>query len=122
MSLLDKFRNKKRKSDLRDDILEHLSDLLNTKKGYGSYSQDLGLDSYVYLGSDNKISLHIIEDIKTCFEKYEKRVNQLEIIPMESKSRFHLSFVIKCQIKNKPYSFHLDFQCQNKSYHIEAEE
>ena len=122
MSLLDRFRNKKCKENLREDILENLSDLLNTKKGFGSYAHDLGLDSYVYLGSDQKITLHIIEDIKTCFEKYEKRVSHLEVIPVESKSRFHLSFIIKCEINNKSCSFHLNFHHQNKSYHIEVEE
>src|SRR5215208_1745035 len=100
MSILSKFRQEKKKSDFRDNIFEHLCDLLNTKRGFGSYPKDLGLDSYVYLGSDRKIILQITEDVKTCFEKYEKRISHIEVIPITSESRFFLSFIIKCKIEN----------------------
>ena len=122
MSFLNKFRQQKNCKSVKDDILEHLCDLLNTKKGFGSYPADLGLDSYVYLGSDRKIMLQIIADIKICFEKYEKRVRQIEIMTVPSQSRFFLSFVIKCKIDNKACSFHLSFHQQNKSYQIEVKE
>lgn len=121
MSLLDKFRQKKQGRDVSDNLLEHLSDLLNTKRGFGSYPHDLGLDSYVYLGSDKKITLQIMEDIKHCFAKYEKRVSHLEVVPIESKSRFFLSFLIKCKVSNQACSFHLNFHQQNKSYQIGVE-
>lgn len=120
MSLLNKFRDKKQTNSPRDDLIEHLTDLLNTKRGFGSYSKDLGLDSYIYLGSDKKITLQIMQDIKTCFEKYEKRVSEVEVIPRESTSRFLQSFVIRCKINKEAYSFHLDFHSLNKSYVIEA--
>jgi predicted component of type VI protein secretion system len=122
MSFLQKFRSKKEQGSLREEILEHLCDLLNTKRGFGSYPIDLGLDSYVYLGSDRKIILQIKTDIENCFQKYEKRVNQVEVIPVPSESRFFLSFHITCKVNDKACSFHLSFHQQNNSYSFEVNE
>lgn len=119
MSILSKFRQGK--CTIMDSVFEHLCDLLNTKMGYGSYPKDLGLDSYIYLGSDRKITLQIIADVKKCFEKYEKRISHLEIIPVKSKSSFLLTFIIKFKIENKNCSYQLCFHQQNKSYSIEVE-
>lgn len=119
MSILSKFRQGK--NNVSDNVFEHLCDLLNTKKGFGSYSKDLGLDSYIYLGSDRKITLQIIKDVKNCFEKYEKRISHLEITPVTSQSRFLLNFIIKFKIENKACSFQLYFHQQNKSYSLEVE-
>lgn len=116
MSILNKFRKGRPKGNENQDIVEHLRDLLNTKRGYGSYPADLGMDSYVYLGSDRKIILQIKADIETCFKKYEKRVQQIEVTPVPSDTRFYLSFIIKCKIDNKERSFHISFHQQNKSY------
>ena len=99
MSILNKFRQKKQHTSFKDNILENLCDLLNTKKGFGSYPKDLGLDSYVYLGSDRKIMLNIIEDVKSCFSKFETRIDDVEVIPIASKNRFFLSFSSNVQWK-----------------------
>lgn len=122
MSFLNKFRQTHQKKDFLGTIREHLADLLNTKRGFGSYPDDLGLDSYVYLGTDQKIIKQIIADIQTCFEKYEKRIHHLEVISMPSGSPFYLSFLIKCKIDNQPCSFHLSFSPQNKFYSLEVKD
>lgn len=122
MSILNQFRQDKRRTHFRENIFENLCDLLNTKKGFGSYPQDLGLDSYVYLGSDKKIILQIIQDVKSCFEKYEKRIGHVEVIPKANGGSFFLSFIIKCKIESKACSFSLSFHRQNKFYSIEVEE
>lgn len=122
MSFLNKFRQEKEKKGIRESLLEHLNDLLNTKRGFGSYPTDLGLDSYVYLGSDRKIILQIMADIKHCFEKYERRIREVEVSSVPNESRFFLSFIIKCKIENKPHAFQLSFQRQNKSCTLEVDE
>jgi predicted component of type VI protein secretion system len=62
-----------------------------------------------------------MEDIKICFEKYEKRISHIEVLPKPSASRFYLSFTIKCKIENKSCSFQLSFHQQNKSYSLEVD-
>lgn len=122
MTFLNKFREDKKKGDMKDNILEHLTDLLNTKKYFGCFLNDFGLDSYIYAGSDPKIVCLIAKDIRKSIEKYEKRVKEVEVSAIPNENPFFLSFVIKCKIENKVYSFHLCLNHQNKSYQIEVEE
>jgi predicted component of type VI protein secretion system len=120
MSFLKNFRTQSKKSDYKSEILENLCDLLNTKRGFGSYPRDLGLDSYVYLGSHKKIVLQIIEDIKACFEKYEKRIHEIEVIQKPNDNCLYLTFSIKCKIDKIPHSFHLSFHHKNNFFSLEA--
>ena len=105
---------------MKDEIVEHLSDFLNTKKNLGIYPYDYGIDSYVYLGTDNRVAMQMIEDIKTGLTKYEKRVSDVDIQIVTSESTFLLSFVIKCNIEKSPYAFHLSFHHQKKEFNFEA--
>lgn len=119
MGLLDKFRKNKR-TDRKEEILEHLCDLLNSKKEFGGCQKDFGLDSYIYLGSDKKIALQISADIKNSFEKFEKRIGQVEVEQVSNENRLFLSFLIRCKIENKPFSFHLSFNHQKNLFKVEG--
>lgn len=122
MSLLDKFRKHKGVVNYKREILENLCDLLNTKRGYGSYPKDLGLDSYIYLGTDKKIILQMTADIKTCFKKYENRIQEIEVVPIPNESPFFISFDIKCHINDSPYSLRLSFNHKQNLYSLEDQE
>lgn len=121
MTFLNKFREDKKKGNEKDNIVEHLTDLLNTKKRFGSFLNDFGLDSYIYAGADPKAVILIAKDIKRSFEKYEKRIKDVEVSHIPNEKRFFLSFVIKCKIENNVHSFHLSLNQQNKFYHLEVE-
>lgn len=124
MGLLNRFRKQNTRSHYKDEVVEHLTDLLNTKREFGSWPKDYGLDSYIYLGSNNKVVLQIISDISTCLEKYEKRLQQVEIVHVPTENSFVRSFIIKCKIENNPCSFHLFFDSTNKKnpYSLEVKE
>lgn len=121
MSLLNKFRPPKSTNSMKA-IIEHLNDLLNTKREFGNYPRDYGLDSYIYLGSNEKIILKIIDDIHDCLNKYEKRVSDVEVIHMNTEDPFTRTFLITCKIEAQHYSFHLSFQAQKHFYQLEAVE
>jgi predicted component of type VI protein secretion system len=116
MSLLNKFRLLIGKKDLKEEIIEHICDLLNTRKGFGTYRDDLGLDAYIYMGSNNSVSKKIIQDIKQCLEKFENRIQIEDIQSVSNDSPFFLSFLIKCKIQNVSHSFQIAFHHQNKSF------
>lgn len=122
MGLLNKFRKPHQQPDRTEEILEHLCDLLNTKKEFGGYQKDFGLDSYVYLGTNKKVGLQIIDDIKSSFEKFEKRVSDIDIQLIPNESQFFLSFLIKCKIEQKSCSFHLSFNHQKNLFKVEVNE
>lgn len=119
MGLLNKFRPNEKKN-LKEEVFEHLTDFLNTKRNLGIYPEDYGIDSYIYLGSDNTIILKLISEIKIGLEKYEKRVQDIDIQPISNESSFHLSFIIKCKIEKKSYAFQLSFHPQRKMFNLET--
>ena len=116
MSLLNKFRSKATKKDLKEEIFEHICDLLNTKKGFGTYQTDLGLESYIYTGSHNIMDKKIIRDIKQCLGKFEPRIQIEDIESVPNNNPFFLSFVIKCKIENVPHAFQISFHPQKQTF------
>ncbi len=120
MSLLSKFR-KSVQTSIEEDILENVSDLLNTKKGFGAYQEDMGLDSYFYGGSNGQIIKQMMHDIKCCLDKYEKRIQLIDIQSVPSSNRFFLSFMLKCKIKASSVSLHLSFHHQKHLFNVELQ-
>lgn len=122
MGLLNKFRKHDKQPDRKEEILENLCDLLNTKKEFGGCQKDFGLDSYVYLGTTKKITFQIISDIKSSFEKYEKRISDVQVEHIPNENKFFLSFLIRCKIEEKLCSFHLSFNHQKNLFKVEVNE
>lgn len=116
MSLLNKFRKNLPIKSFEEEIIDHICDLLNTKRTFGSYLKDYGLDSYIYLSSYNGIKKQIMLDIKNCLEKFETRIKILEIQPVPCKDLFLLSFIIKCRIQEKTHSLQLSFHQQKHQF------
>ena len=119
MGLLNKFRTNEKKKSLKEEVVEHLIDFLNTKKNLGIFPLDFGIDSYEYLNSGNQVIKQMMSDMKSGLEKYEKRVNNIEIEPISKENCFLLAFRITCKIEQISYSFQLSFHQQNKSFNIE---
>lgn len=121
MGLLSHFRPSKPVEPIQE-IVEHLNDLLNTKREFGSYPKDYGLDSYIYLGSNEEILKKVIEDIHDCLKKYEKRVTDVEVLYVSKEELFIRSFLIKCRIDTEHCAFRLSFQAQKHLYQVEVAE
>lgn len=120
MGLLSKFRKTEKRATLEEDVFEHLTDLLNTKKNLGCYPFDYGIDSYVYLGTDKNIALQLAADIKSGLEQFEKRVRDIDIQPVNSENSFLLAFKISCKIEKNSYSFQLSFHNQKNMFKLET--
>ena len=114
MSLLSYFRTNKK--SVEEEIYESICDLLNTRKSFDSIQNDLGLDTYIYLSSDNQSIYQIIDDMKACINKYEKRVVLLNVKNIPSNTVFTLSFEITCTIKNKNHTFRFSFEQQKRLF------
>jgi len=119
MSLLNKFRSLVAKKDLTEEIIENICDLLNTKKGYGTFQRDLGIDSYILTGTDNTLHKKIIEDIEKCLTKFENRIQIIEVIPLPNPNPFFYSFEINCKIQKVSHSLRIAFHHQNRSFEKE---
>lgn len=119
MGLLNKFRTNK-KSTLTEDVIEHLTDFLNTKRNFGAYPVDYGIDSYIYLDSGSKVLLQLIADVRMGLEKYEKRVSDIQIEPAASQQSSLVAFKIECKIEQITHAFHLSFHHQTNQFNLEA--
>lgn len=120
MGLLNKFRKVEQRLNYDEEIVEHLNDLLNTKKNFGYLPLDYGIDNYVYIGSNKKIITQIMADIKYCLDKFEKRVRAIKIQTVPNQNRFFLSFLVNCEIEKDQCTFHLSFHHQKNYFQIEG--
>ena len=116
MSLFSHFRKDKAKLSEIEEIFESICDLLNTKRTFGAYQRDLGLDTYMYLSSNHELAKQVVNDIKDCISRHEKRVVVYDVLSAPSNNIFLLSFVIKCKIKNIPHLFRLSFHHQTNFF------
>lgn len=116
MSLLNHFRKNREMWTEVEEIFESICDLLNTRRGYGAYQKDLGLDAYLNLSSNNQLAKQIVLDIKNCIGRYEKRVVVTEVLSVSNNNIFLLSFLIKCKVRDKSHEFHLSFNCQKNCF------
>ncbi|MCE5318040.1 MAG: GPW/gp25 family protein [Parachlamydia sp.] len=120
MGLLDKFKKTSKKRSVKEEVVEHLTDFLNTRRNMGTYPADYGIETFVDLGTDKYIVLKIVADIKNGLEKYEKRIHDVEINSIPSESSFHLAFRISCKIQDFSYAFQISFHSQNKIFQLES--
>jgi predicted component of type VI protein secretion system len=119
MGLLSAFRKKNQSPE--EDILEHICDLLNTKKTFSSYEKELGLDFYTYTGSSQELTKKISNDIRICLEQFEPRIHITEVQPTPALNRFFISFIIKFTFCNSKRKLRLSFHHQNQTMNVELE-
>ena len=81
-----------------DDIKKNLSNILNTKKGFGSFLKNFGIGDYNAFRSHDKVVETIIDEIKENIEKYESRVQLIGIEEVHTESPFRIRFELKCMI------------------------
>lgn len=91
------------------NIVENLNNILNTKKKYGSFITDLGIDDLNEFRSQEDMVAIVIQEVKKSIEQYEPRVELLGIEPQKNDSSFVLSFKIDCMVRRNSESLHLVF-------------
>ncbi|HNA62090.1 MAG TPA: GPW/gp25 family protein [Rhabdochlamydiaceae bacterium] len=119
MSFFNKFRKKEAQKNLHEDILESICDILNTKASFGNYDKTFGMNTYIYLSYNNRVTKQIIEDIENCLKKYETRIQITAIKSVPGKDLFSLGFLIQCKIQKNTHSFQLAFQTERRKFESE---
>ena len=112
MSFFDKFdpHSRGKYMDLYlASIVENLNNVLNTKKDFGSVLTDMGIRDLNEFRSRDDIATVVVEEVKKNIEKYEPRVELVNIAPQESKNSFILSFKIECIVRENEESLLMVF-------------
>lgn len=120
MSFLNKFRTNDGKKKGIDLVIDHINDLFSTKKTFGTWDNEFGLDNYCYPGSREEIGEKIIQDIQNNLERFEKRIQVVEIKPITNENPLCYTFQIKCIIEEIVHFLILSFHHHTKSFNVEA--
>jgi type VI secretion system protein len=97
-------------------IVENLDNILNTKKNYGSFLNDLGIRDLSEYSSKDDIASVVLEEVKKNIEQYEPRVELVDITAQENDSPFVLSFEIKCVVRKNAKSLHMVFDTLSNKF------
>ena len=118
MPFLKKFmqRPEQRTDDLElDSIVSNLSNILNTRQGYGSVLSDFGIRDMNEFISRDHIALAVMEEVKKNIEKYEPRVEMVTITRVDDDNPLRLSFQIECRLRDTSQSLHMVFDTMYSS-------
>ena len=122
MGLLNKFRKNNKKLGYKEEILNSLTSLLNTKEGFGAWQKGLGLKNYSYVNSYTGAIKEISKDIESNILNYDKRVQIIDIEFVDTKIPLTLKFQIKCKIAGAFHSFYIGISQNVDSIWVKEEE
>jgi predicted component of type VI protein secretion system len=116
---LAQFYTGKKKPDEIEAILINLKNILNVKKGFGSFLRELGVGDYNAYRS-HKATVHtIIEEITQNIALFEPRVQMVSIREIQADSSFRLRFELTCTIVDNPQPIYLIFDSVNHHFAVE---
>ncbi len=124
MPFFDKFTSRSTHSPENPElvsIIDNLNNILNTKREYGSFLADFGIRDLNEYTSQDHIATAIIDEVKENIEKYEPRVEIINISRSEDRNPFHIAFNIECEVRKNAQSLHMVFDSVFNSVQIEDE-
>ncbi len=122
MPFFDKFSSRSLRSPENPElvsIIDNLNNILNTKREYGSFLADFGIRDLNEYTSQDHIATAIIDEVKENIEKYEPRVEIINISRSEDRNPFHIAFNIECVVRTNAQSLHMVFDSVFNSVQIE---
>ena len=122
MPFFDKFTSRSTPSPENPElvsIIDNLNNILNTKREYGSFLADFGIRDLNEYTSQDHIATAIIDEVKENIEKYEPRVEIINISRSEDRNPFHIAFNIECEVRKNAQSLHMIFDSVFNSVQIE---
>ena len=122
MPFFDKFTSRSTHSPENPElvsIIDNLNNILNTKREYGSFLADFGIRDLNEYTSQDHIATAIIDEVKENIEKYEPRVEIINISRSEDRNPFHIAFNIECEVRKNAQSLHMVFDSVFNSVQIE---
>jgi type VI secretion system lysozyme-like protein len=121
MALLSKFGDSTSGGGKNGDIqsiIENLNNVLNTKKGYGSFLDDFGIRDMNEYSSRDQLAFVIMEEVKYNIEHYEPRLQLIRISIEDTHDPFRLSFKIECRLRDTQKALFMEFNSVYNDFHI----
>jgi len=99
-------------------VIANLNNLLNTKKGYGSFIDDFGIRDMNEYSSREKLATAIMEEVQINIEKFEPRLEFEAISLEESPDTFHIAFKIQCKLRESQKALFMEFNSVFNDFHV----
>ena len=123
MALFKKFNNNLNLKPGSEDqyllsIVENLNNILNTKKGYGSFINDFGMKDMNEYCSRDDIGRAVMQEVKENIERFEPRLKLINITMEENDNPFRISFKIESSIRKSKKSLRMEFDSVFNDFHV----
>jgi len=121
MAFFNKFIEKSKideKKQVLYSIMENLNNILNTKKGYGSFLSGFGIRDMNQYSSREHLAAAIMDEVKYGIEKYEPRLQFISMSLKDSNDIFSLSFKIECRVKDVAQNLLMEFDSVFNSFNV----
>ena len=101
-----------------DPVLRNLRHILNAKRDYGSMLEDFGISDLSHCASREALVEILTEQIKQTIERYEPRVQILDVIASVNERPSQISMVLTCVLKAEQASFDLVFDAARSAVSV----
>ena len=93
-----------------ESIVRNLNQILNTRRGFGSFLTDFGISDLSECSSREVLIVAIRREVELSISRYEPRIRVIAVEAKEGPDRLRLSFVITCAFRDSKRSFDLVFE------------
>ena len=99
-------------------IIDNLNNMLNTKKGYGSFLKGYGIRDMNEYSSREYLATAIMDEFTGNIEHYEPRLELVSISLEDNNDPFRISFTIECRVKETAQSLLMEFDSVYNEFSI----
>lgn len=99
-------------------IIENLNNVLNTKRGYGSFLEGYGIRDMNEYSSRDHLALAIMDEVAYNIEQYEPRLQLVSISLEDNDDPFRIAFKIECRVKETEQSLVMEFDSVYNGFYI----
>ncbi len=99
-------------------ILENLNNVLNTKKGYGSFLEGYGIRDMNEYSSREHLAAAIMDEVTHNIEQYEPRLQLVNISVEDTDDPFRIAFKIECGVKETAQALFMEFDSVYNDFYI----
>ena len=99
-------------------IIENLNNVLNTKKGYGSFLKNYGIRDMNEYSSRDHLSVAIMDEVTYNIEQYEPRLQLVSIAIEDNDDPFQIAFKIECRVRDTAQYLFMEFDSVYNDFYI----
>lgn len=101
-----------------ESIIDNLNNVLNTRKGYGSFLEHYGIRDMNEYSSRDHLAVAIMAEVRHCIDKYEPRLTLVDIAIEDNNNPFRISFKIECRVKETAQFLFMEFDSVYNDFHL----